>query len=87
MSTTTDALVGTQELLRLAGINAGMFKKWREMGLLPRFVHGYIYGGQGSRYEYPPEAVEVAKKIKVWREMGESYERIRLLLKCEGAEK
>ncbi|MBA7667874.1 hypothetical protein ES703_75975 [subsurface metagenome] len=74
-------------LLREAGISSDTLHNWIRMGLLPAWASYEIYGGQGSRSWYPVEAVELAKKIKEWREQGIHYRAIRELLRAEGAER
>ncbi|MBA7695797.1 hypothetical protein ES703_104433 [subsurface metagenome] len=86
MSTKTKDRIEKNELLRGAGISSDTLHNWIRMGLLPAWVSYVFYGAQGSRSWYPVEALELARKVKAWREQGIGYRAIRELLKSEGAE-
>ena len=75
--------IETRGILCQAGITSAKFHKWCELGLLPFWVSRRAIGGNGLRYKYPIETVELARKIKAWREKGISYNRIRQLLAGE----
>jgi len=78
--------IETKDLLRQADITPGQLHKWSELGLLPDWLGRIAYGGDGLRYWYPPEIVELCRKVKAWHNQGISYKRIRKLLRAEGAE-
>jgi len=86
MSVNTKNRIVTSELLQLTGISKQTLHNWLMMELIPGWSGREIYGGQGSRYWYPPEIVELCRKIKAWREQGIPYRQIRGLLRAEGAE-
>lgn len=86
MSVKTKDRIATPELLQLAGISKQTLHNWLMMDLMPGWSGRELYGGQGSRYWYPIEALDLARKIKAWREQGIGYRAIRELLKKEGAE-
>lgn len=86
MSVETKDRIETRSLLRQAGVSSVEFHDWIKFGLLPRWQAREIYGGQGSRYWYPAEVLELAKRIKAWRDEGKLVREIRALLKAEGAE-
>ncbi len=86
MSEKTKDRIETKDLLRKSGISSDTLYNWLRMGLIPAWNSREIYGGCGSRYWYPPEAVELVRKIKAWREQGIPYREIRGLLRKEGAE-
>jgi DNA-binding transcriptional MerR regulator len=86
MATETQGRIETKRLLELAGISSQTLWNWVAMGLVPGYSGRELYGGRGSRYWYPPGTVELARKIKSWREQGIPYRQIRELLKSEGAE-
>ena len=87
MSVNTKDRIETPELLQLAGISSDTLYNWLRMDLVPAWSSREIYGGQGSRYWYPPEAVERCRKIKAWREQGIPYRQIRELLRAEALKK
>ncbi len=78
--------IETKDLLARAGISPGRLHDWLKRGLLPGWIGKIGIGGDGLRYRYPIEAVNLARKIKAWREQGIPYRRIRELLREEGAE-
>lgn len=86
MSVETKDRIETPELLQLAGISKQTFHNWLMMELIPGWSGRVLYGGRGSRYWYPPETLDLAKKIKSWREQGIPYRQIRELLKGEKVE-
>lgn len=86
MTKVAESGIETKDILRLADIKPWQLHKWLELGLIPDWIGKIAYGGDGLRYWYPPEAVDLAKKIKAWRERGFGYRQIRELLKKEGAE-
>ncbi|MBA7673430.1 hypothetical protein ES703_81627 [subsurface metagenome] len=86
MSTETQGRIETKRLLELAGISPNTLWNWVAMQLIPGWSGRELYGGRGSRYWYPIEAVELARKIKAWRKQGFGYRQIRELLRAEGAE-
>ncbi len=86
MSVNTKDRIETPELLRKSGISKQTFHNWLMMELIPGWSGRELYGGRGSRYWYPPETLELCRKVKAWREQGIPYRQIRELLKSEGAE-
>ncbi len=86
MSVGSKERVATNELLRLAGIKTWQLLAWVQRDLVPGWCGRELYGGQGSRYWYPPETLELCRKVKAWREQGIPYRQIRELLRAEGAE-
>ncbi|MBA7581136.1 hypothetical protein ES708_23038 [subsurface metagenome] len=87
MSVNTKDRIETSALLRLAGISKQTLHNWLMMELIPGWSGRVLYGGHGSLYWYPPETLELCRKIKAWREQGIPYRLIRGLLKREGAGK
>ncbi|MBA7666430.1 hypothetical protein ES703_74515 [subsurface metagenome] len=85
MSVGTRRGIGRGELLRLAGISSVTFHYWIKRGLLPRWSGRWFPGQSGSLYEYPPETLELAKRIKAWRAEGKRYCEIRASLRAGGA--
>ncbi|GAI74270.1 unnamed protein product [marine sediment metagenome] len=86
MATKVEDRIETKALLRLASINTVTLHYWIYLGLLPHWDGRYFEGQGGSRYVYPPGAVDLARKIKAWREQSIPYRQIRELLRAEGAE-
>ncbi|MBA7700488.1 hypothetical protein ES703_109202 [subsurface metagenome] len=78
--------IETPALLQLAGISSSELHNWVRYGVLPAWQSFVAIGGGGIHYRYPPEAVELARKIKAWRAEGIPYRQIRELLRAEGAE-
>lgn len=66
MSVETKKRVTTGELLREADISSQELHEWVRKGFLPESCGHEMYGGQGSCYWYPVEAVELAKRVKSW---------------------
>ncbi len=66
MSVETKKRVTTKELLQEADISSQQLHEWVRKGFLPEYSGYEMYGGQGSCYWYPVEAVELAKKVKSW---------------------
>jgi len=85
MSVATKRGIGRGELLRLADISAVTLHYWVNRGLLPHWSGRWFPGQSGSYYEYPPETLELAKRIKAWRAEGKSYPEIGALLGAGGA--
>ncbi|MBA7675562.1 hypothetical protein ES703_83798 [subsurface metagenome] len=85
MSVGTKKGIDKKELLRLVGISSITLHYWIYRGLLPRWSGRWFPGQCGSYYEYPPETLELAKKIKAWRAEGKRYREIRALLRAGGA--
>jgi DNA-binding transcriptional MerR regulator len=72
----------TDRLLDRAGISSSQLHDWVNKGIMPSYIHRKAYPGNGMRFWYPPEALEVAKKIKAWRAEGKPYWQIRIFLKA-----
>lgn len=87
MSVGTKRGIGKGELLRLADISSVTLHYWTYQGVLPRWSGRWFPGQSGSYYEYPPETLELCRKIKAWRAEGIPYRQIRELLRAEGAGK
>jgi len=87
VSVKTKDRIETGELLRKSGISSDTLYNWLRMDLVPAWSSRAIYGGGGSRYWYPPEAIGLCRKIKSWREQGIPYRQIRELLRAERADK
>ncbi len=86
MATETQGRIETKRLLELAGISSTTLWNWLMMDLIPGWSGRELYGGRGSRYWYPPETLELCRKVKAWRDLGIGYRAIRELLKSEGSE-
>ena len=86
MSVETKKRVTTAELLREAGISQTELHEWIRKGFIPAWSGREFYGGQGSRYWYPVEAVELAKKVKSWVDRRINNRTIRKMLSGEMVE-
>ena len=86
MSVETKDRIEMKELLREVDITSQQLHEWIRKGFLPEWCGREFYGGQGSRYWYPKEAVELAKKVKVWVRQRMYSRQIRELVRKEGAE-
>ena len=75
--------IPTDRLLALAGISSTQLHYWVDKGLVPSYQRRKAYGGNGFRFWYPPETLEIARKVKSWREQGKPYSLIRMLIKAK----
>ncbi len=83
MSVETRTRVTTKELLQEAGISSQQLHEWVRKGFLPEYCASEMYGGRGSCFWYPVEAVELAKKVKVWVGQRMYNRSIRMMLRGE----
>ncbi len=74
--------IPTDRLLDLAGVSSAQLHDWVDKGIMPSYIRRKAYGGNGFRFWYPSEAVELARKIKAWRAAGKPYWQIRMILKA-----